>query len=117
MKFTILAIAALLLMGAVFTGCSDDLWFQNNNEGASESQTYTMTVQASMCSESTRALSYDNSNSTVLFLAQPKYPPMAADKSAMVALYAWCAILIKKKSRSPKRRTRFFYVNCYFIVL
>ena len=59
MKFTIHAIAALLLLGAVFASCADDIWFQNNNEEASG--TYTMSVQASMCSETTRALSLGES--------------------------------------------------------
>ena len=58
MKSMIQALATLLLMGAVLTGCAEDTWFQDENvkEG-----TYTMTVQASMCSEVTRALSPNGS--------------------------------------------------------
>ena len=59
-RFTIHAMAALLLMGAVFTGCSDDLWFQNNNEG-----TYTLSVETSKSlSVTTRALSLNGSTLT-----------------------------------------------------
>lgn len=58
MKSMIQALATLLLMGVVLTGCAEDTWFQDENvkEG-----TYTMTVQASMCSEVTRALSPNGS--------------------------------------------------------
>ena len=55
-KLSIHVIAALLLMGAVSTSCSDDNWLQDNN-ALSVSKTYTLTVQANKGIESTRALS------------------------------------------------------------
>lgn len=58
MKSMIQALATLLLLGIVLTGCSEDLWFQDGN---AKEGTYTMTVQASMCSEGTRALSLGTS--------------------------------------------------------
>ena len=50
--------AALLLMGAVLTGCAEDTWFQDGN---AKEGTYTMIVQASMSGEVTRALSLGTS--------------------------------------------------------
>lgn len=58
MKSMIHAIATLLLMGVVLTSCAEDVWFQDEN---AKEGTYTMTVQASMCSEVTRALSPNGS--------------------------------------------------------
>ena len=58
MKSMIHAIATLLLMGVVLTSCAEDVWFQDEN---AKEGTYTMTVQASMGSEVTRALSPNGS--------------------------------------------------------
>ena len=58
MKSMIHAIATLLLMGVVLTSFAEDVWFQDGN---AKEGTYTMTVQASMCSEGTRALSPNGS--------------------------------------------------------
>ena len=52
------ALATLLLMGVVLTSCAEDVWFQDEN---AKEGTYTMTVQASMGSEVTRALSPNGS--------------------------------------------------------
>ena len=54
------AIAALLLLGAVLTGCSDELWTQDNYEGS-----YTLSVETSKgVSVTTRALTQSGSTIT-----------------------------------------------------